>query len=320
MKHLPNETENPAVLVGLDTRDDAGIIKVSDSLAMIQTVDFFTPIVDDPYAYGQIAAANSLSDIYAMGGTPRTALNILGFPAKTISKQVIARIIEGGYHKTTEAGVTILGGHSVKDPELKFGMSVTGFIDPDDIRRNSTAQPGDALVLTKPLGTGILTTALKNEALPDDILAHITMVMSTLNKQASEIMQQFGVNACTDVTGFGLLGHLYEVAQGSNVSARVFSDYLPLLPDVGFFAEAGHLTGGAKESERYLAKHVHITANVSEIARHVLFDPQTSGGLLISLPLDEAKSFMAKFNKHSQIKAALIGEVKPPSEKTIEVV
>lgn len=317
---MPKETENPAVLVGLDTRDDAGIIKVSDSLAMIQTVDFFTPIVDDPYAYGQIAAANSLSDIYAMGGTPRTALNILGFPEKTISKQIIARIIEGGYDKATEAGVTILGGHSVKDPELKFGMSVTGFIDPDDIRRNSTAQPGDALVLTKPLGTGILTTALKNEALPDDILAHVTMIMSTLNKQASEIMQQFTVNACTDVTGFGLLGHLYEVANGSKVSARIFSDYLPLLPDVGFFAKEGHLTGGAKENERYLANHIRITDNVSEIARHVLFDPQTSGGLLISLPLDEAKSFMAKFNKNSQIKAALIGEVKSPSETTIEIV
>lgn len=287
---------------------------------MIQTVDFFTPIVDDPYAYGQIAAANSLSDIYAMGGTPRTALNILGFPEKTISKQIVARIIEGGYDKATEAGVTILGGHSVKDPELKFGMSVTGFIDPDDIRRNSTAQPGDALVLTKPLGTGILTTALKNEALPDDILAHITMVMSTLNKQASEIMQQFNVNACTDVTGFGLLGHLYEVANGSKVSARVFSDYLPLLPDVGFFAKNGHLTGGAKENEQYLAKHVQVSDNVSETARQVLFDPQTSGGLLISLPLEEAKSFMAKFNKNSQIKAALIGEVKPSSETTIEIV
>ncbi len=317
---MPKETENPAVLVGLDTRDDAGIIKVSDSLAMIQTVDFFTPIVDDPYAYGQIAAANSLSDIYAMGGTPRTALNILGFPEKTISKRIIARIIEGGYDKATEAGVTILGGHSVKDPELKFGMSVTGFIDPDDIRRNSTAQAGDALVLTKPLGTGILTTALKNEALPDDILAHVTMIMSTLNRQASEIMQQFTVNACTDVTGFGLLGHLYEVANGSKVSARIFSDYLPLLPDVGFFAREGHLTGGAKENERYLANHVHITDNVSEIARQVLFDPQTSGGLLISLPLDEAKSFMAKFNKNSQIKAALIGEIKPAAETTIEIV
>lgn len=320
LKYLPANTAHPDVLVGLDTRDDAGVFQISDSLAMIQTVDFFTPIVDDPYDYGQIAAANSLSDIYAMGGTPRTALNILGFPQGTVPKESIARIIQGGYDKALEAGVAILGGHSVKDPELKYGMAVTGFIDPKQLRRNSTARAGDGLVLTKPLGTGILTTALKSEKLPDDILQHITAVMKQLNRDAAEIMQRYDTHACTDVTGYGLLGHLFEMTESSRVTARVFARRVPLLPDVALFAAAGNIPGGLKENRKYLMPHLRIAPDVDEVTINILNDPQTSGGLLIALPQQQADDLIAELRRVHQIDAAMIGEICEKSGCAIEVV
>ncbi len=314
------ESTNPSVLVGMETRDDAGVFLLNEEVAMIQTTDFFTPIVDDPYDYGQIAAANSLSDIYAMGGVPKTALNILGFPADLVDKAAVAQIILGGYDKSQEAGVVILGGHSVKDPELKFGMAVTGMVHPSRIIRNNTGQAGDVLVLTKPIGTGILTTALKNEKLSGDLLQLVTAVMKELNKTASEIMQEFNVSACTDVTGFGLLGHLAEMAGGSGLTARVFCNETPLLPEALKLAEAGNMAGGLKENRKFLAAREHIHSGINDTLVNVLHDPQTSGGLLMAVPRDRADALVRKLHSAGVDAATIIGEFVPANEAQIELV
>lgn len=307
------------MLVGLETNDDAGIIRISEDLAMIQTVDFFTPIVDDPYDYGQIAAANSLSDIYAMGGVPRTALNILGFPNTVVDKKTVSQIILGGYEKAHEAGVAILGGHSVKDPELKFGLAVTGFISPNEILRNSTARAGDALVLTKRIGTGILTTALKNEKLPEELLRIITDSMKQLNKDASEAMKRHKAHACTDITGYGLMGHLHEVVKGSGVSARIEATEILLFPSVLDFARAGNIPGGLKENRAFLKPHLKIAPGIDEAMVNVLHDPQTSGGLLIALPPENAEALVRDLPENSGVDAAIIGEILPKGEYAIEI-
>lgn len=287
---------------------------------MIQTVDFFTPIVDDPYDFGQIAAANSLSDIYAMGGTPRTALNILGFPVEVVSKEAIARIIQGGYDKAREAGVEILGGHSVKDPELKYGLAVTGFVHPGEIIRNNTPQIGDLLVLTKPIGTGILTTALKKEKLPDDLLHMVTGVMKQLNKAAAEVMKQHGAHACTDITGFGLLGHMYEmVADRQDVGFRVEALKIPLLPSALEFARAGNIPGGLKENQKFLTPKVNISTELDEALVQLLFDPQTSGGLLIACSPESVDGVLRNLTTVG-VEASVIGECVPREEKAIEVI
>jgi len=308
------------VLVGLDTHDDAGIFLVNEDHAIIQTVDFFTPIVDDPYDYGQIAAANSLSDIYAMGGTPVTALNIVGFPDTVLDMEILAKIITGGFEKAREAGVTILGGHSVKDPELKFGMAVTGTISPDEIIRNNTARPGDALILTKPLGTGILTTTLKNGKLTDDLLQIVTQTMKRLNKTASEIMKQFGATACTDVTGYGLMGHLHEMTSGSNVSARLFAEKIPLLPGVRENYKRKNIPGGLRDNRKYLEKFARISENADSLVVDVLFDPQTSGGLLIALPREKAASCLSALHDAGETESEIIGEFTERKGFDIEVV
>lgn len=319
LQHLPPAI-NPDVLVGLDTNDDGGVYRISEDLALVQTVDFFTPVVDDPYDYGQIAAANSLSDIYAMGGAPRTALNILGFPQGTVDKKAVSQILLGGYEKAREAGVAILGGHSVKDPELKFGMAVTGFISPKEILRNSTARPGDALVLTKPLGTGILTTALKSEKLPDDLLRIITEAMKQLNKAASEAMKRHSAHACTDITGYGLLGHLFEMANGSGLSAKADAGKIPLFPGVIEFAKGGNIPGGLKENRAFLKPHLKIAKDIDEAIVNIVHDPQTSGGLLISLPPEKAGALVKDLKENSGINAAIIGEMLPKAAIAIEVV
>ncbi|RMF54448.1 MAG: selenide, water dikinase SelD [Calditrichaeota bacterium] len=319
LQHLP-ATVNADVLVGLETRDDAGVYRLKEDLAMIQTVDFFTPIVDDPYDFGQIAAANSLSDIYAMGGTPRTALNILGFPVEVVSKEAIARIIQGGYDKAREAGVEILGGHSVKDPELKYGLAVTGFVHPGEIIRNNTPQIGDLLVLTKPIGTGILTTALKKEKLPDDLLHMVTGVMKQLNKTAAEVMKQHGAHACTDITGFGLLGHMYEmVAERQDVGFRVEALKIPLLPSALEFARAGNIPGGLKENQKFLTPKVNISTELDEALVQLLFDPQTSGGLLIACSPESVDGVLRNLTTVG-VEASVIGECVPREEKAIEVI
>lgn len=319
LRRLPREID-PAVLVGIETHDDGGVFRIFEDLAMVQTVDFFTPVVDDPYDFGSIAAANSLSDIYAMGATPRTALNILGYPNTVVDTQTVARIILGGYEKAREAGTAILGGHSVKDPELKYGLAVTGFVSPGEILRNSTAQAGDALALTKPIGSGILTTALKNERLTDDILAIITASMKQLNKAASEAMKRCGAHACTDVTGYGLLGHLYEMAEGSGLSARIETARVPRFPAALEFARNGSIPGGLKENRRFLQPHLRLAPGLDEAMINILHDPQTSGGLLIALPPEKAEALVRDLRENNSTEAAIIGEMLPRGETAIEVV
>ena len=303
----------------MDAPDDAGIFRISDDIGMIQTVDFFTPIVDDPYDFGQIAAANSLSDIFAMGGKPATALNIVGFPDTRLDTEVLAQILLGGYDKAKEAGVSILGGHSVKDPELKYGLAVTGFIHPDKIIRNNTARPGDRLILTKPLGTGILTTALKNGKLSDELLKLITQKMKRLNKNAAEAMKKFGANACTDVTGYGFIGHLHEMTAGSGVTARIELNAVPLLPDCVRLAKKRKVPGGLKDNRKFAAAFVRPANHLDSAAMDVLFDPQTSGGLIISLPADNAELCLKALIENGE-DAAIVGEIVPRGETEIEVV
>ncbi|UUZ97503.1 selenide, water dikinase SelD [Paenibacillus sp. P25] len=226
---MPQAEPNPDLLVGIDTSDDAGVYRLSDDLALVQTVDFFTPIVDDPYSFGQIAAANAISDIYAMGGKPLTALNIVAFPIRTLDKQVLADILRGAGDKIKEAGITLVGGHSIDDNEPKFGLAVTGLIHPQKVRTNAGAKPGDKLILTKPIGVGILTTSIKKDKLTEEEVERVTRVMATLNKTAAELMANYEVHACTDVTGFGLLGHASEMAKGGGVGLRIVQEQVPVL-------------------------------------------------------------------------------------------
>jgi selenide,water dikinase len=238
LRNLPPAVPNPNLLVGLDTSDDAGVYKLSDDLALVQTVDFFTPIVDDPYSFGQVAAANAISDIYAMGGKPLTVLNIVAFPIKTLDKQVLADILRGAADKVKEAGATLVGGHSIDDNEPKFGLAVTGLVHPGKVRTNAGAKPGDKLILTKPIGVGILTTSIKKDQLNMEEIAEVTKVMATLNKAAAETMEPYDVHACTDVTGIGLLGHASEMAKGSGAGIRIRKSQVPVLPRVRELAEA----------------------------------------------------------------------------------
>jgi selenide,water dikinase len=247
----------------------------------VQTVDFFTPVVDDPYAYGQIAAANSLSDIYAMGGTPLTVLNIACFSPEAAPPEVWAAILKGGADKCGEAGATILGGHSVDDKEPKFGMAVTGTIDPNRMFANTEAKPGDKIYLTKSLGTGIVTTAAKFDDCPDDVLAEATASMAKLNADAAKLGHEFGVRCATDITGFGLAGHLFNIARSSNVAIEIFTDRLPIFPGVQSLVDKGHVTGGAGRNRQFIGDQCTIDENVEPWLIQVVFDPQTSGGLAL---------------------------------------
>lgn len=290
LKGLPREI-NPDLLVGTNTADDAGVFRINDRQALVQTVDFFPPIVDDPYCFGQIAAANALSDIYAMGGKPLTALNIVGFPAR-MPREILGRILRGGADKVREAGAVIAGGHSIVDKELKYGLACTGMVDVDKIIRNDKAVIGDRLFLTKPLGTGIVTTAIKQKKATPEDTDHVINRMSELNRVGSELMVKFGAHAATDVTGYGILGHGFEMAVGSEVSLHIYYDRLPLLPNVLKYAEAGALTGGAEANREYLQTAVKISSLLSKAQTDVLFDAQTSGGLLIAMPDTGADSFV----------------------------
>lgn len=293
LQNLPTFA-NSNLLVGIETSDDAGIFRINDRQALVQTVDFFPPIVDDPYHFGQIAAANALSDIYAMGGKPLTALNIVAFPAATMPPEILSRILQGGAEKVAEAGAVIVGGHSIKDKELKYGIAVTGIIDPEKIIRNVGARVGDHLCLTKPLGTGIITTAIKHDAATAEDVAAVTAMMTQLNSATSELMVKHGAHAATDVTGYGLLGHAYEMAGGSRVSFELEFDRLPLLPNVLRYAEAGHVTGGANANREYLAERIKISPHLTEAQVHLLFDAQTSGGLLIAFSPEAGERFAAE--------------------------
>lgn len=283
LSKLPVTEKHPNLLVGLDTSDDAGVFKLTDELAMVQTVDFFTPIVDEPYDFGQVAAANAISDIYAMGGKPLTALNIVAFPIHKLDREVLSEILRGAGDKMKEAGVTLVGGHSIDDNEPKFGLAVTGIVHPERVRANAGAQPGDRLILTKPIGVGILTTSIKKDKLSEEEIRRVTQVMTTLNKTAAEVMETYDVHGCTDVTGFGLLGHASEMAKGSNVGIVIDRANVPVLPRVRELAEEGLVPGGTKNNYAHLEGVVDYPEAMDQIDRWILCDAVTSGGLLIAV-------------------------------------
>lgn len=285
------------------------MFRVREDLALVQTVDFFTPVVDDPYWYGAIAAANSFSDVYAMGGTPLTALNLVCFPIENAPAEMLADILRGGYDKAQEAGVVIVGGHSVDDPEPKYGMAVTGVVHPQKVVTNAGAMPGDLLVLTKPLGAGIITTAAKFDECPPEVLDEAIRVMATLNAGAAEAMQEAGVHAATDVTGFGLIGHLHQMARASGVAIRLNWQRIPFLPDAERLAMQGNTTRGGSLNREYVGESLQIADSVPLSAQHVLLDPQTSGGLVIAVEPERADALLATLQKRQTPCAAVIGEV-----------
>lgn len=283
LQRIP-KSQNPNLLVGLESRDDAGVFRISDNLSLVQTVDFFTPIVDDPYSFGQIAAANALSDVYAMGGIPVTVLNIACFNPEAAPAEVWAEVLRGAADKTAEAGATILGGHSINDKEPKFGMAVTGTVDPNQMFANTEAKPGDYIYLTKPLGTGIVTTAAKFDDCPAETLTEATVSMSTLNNKAAELGHRHGVRCATDITGFGLAGHLYNVARSSEVSIEIFADRLQTFTGLKELIEKDHITGGSKRNREFLGENFTKDENVDSWLQEVVFDAQTSGGLALFTP------------------------------------
>ena len=289
--------------------DDAGVYKMTDELAIIQTIDFFTPIVDDPYTFGQIAAANALSDVYAMGGKPLTAMNVVCFPAKSLDISVLKSILRGGLDKMREAGVTLVGGHSIDDAELKYGLSVIGTVHPKRIVTNSGAKAGDKLLLTKPLGTGIINTALKAGMASEETVAKVTKSMVTLNDKASELMQEVGVHACTDITGFGLLGHACQIAEESQVGIRLHFALVPFFAEAEEFAKMGFYPGGSHHNKEFYSRMVEIAPPVPSHVQDVLFDAQTSGGLLISLAPKKAQQLLERLHEAGVPEAAIIGEV-----------
>ncbi|AKG34742.1 selenide, water dikinase SelD [Paenibacillus durus] len=308
LRNLPKSVPNPDLLVGLDTSDDAGVYRLSDEQALVQTVDFFTPIVDDPYSFGQIAAANALSDIYAMGGKPLTVLNIVAFPISTLDKSILADILRGAADKVSEAGATLVGGHSIDDKEPKFGLAVTGLVHPDKVRTNAAARPGDKLVLTKPIGVGILTTSIKKNQLSPEETARLTAVMSTLNKTAAEVMSAYEVHACTDVTGFGLLGHASEMAKGSGSGLIIRREAVPVLPRVRELAEQGFVPGGTRNNYAHLEGTIIYPESLDQIDRYILCDAVTSGGLLISVAGHDSEALLSDLAA-AGVEAAMIGEV-----------
>ncbi len=295
--------------MGIERAEDAGVYKLRDDLAIVQTLDFFTPIVDDPYTFGQVAVANALSDVYAMGGKPLTAMNIVCFPVKTMDISILHDILVGGLDKMREAEVTLVGGHSVEDSELKYGLSVNGVIHPDRVLTNIGARVGDKLILTKPLGTGIINTAIKAGMADEEAIAKSIRCMIALNRKASELMMEVEVHACTDVTGFGFLGHACEMIEGSDVSMVVYSSTIPFLSEAKGFAQMGLLPGGLHRNREFRISMVEIGQDVPEYLADILFDPQTSGGLLIAVPSSEADTLLHKMHEEGIEEAAIVGEI-----------
>lgn len=308
------------VLVGSGEKDDAGVYRISDDLALVQTLDFITPVCDDPFEFGRIAACNSLSDVYAMGGKALTAMNIVAFPVKKFSLDILSRILDGGLDVMKEAGVQLLGGHSIDDPELKYGLSVTGLVHPQKVLRNNTVKSGDSLVLTKGLGTGIIATAIK-AGLDDPVIVNgFIKSMGTLNKYAADIMLKYNVSACTDVTGFGLAGHLLEMIEGSELSVIINSSSLPLLDGALENAAMGLIPGGLYRNKTYVGDRCIVDGNVKREIADVVFDPQTSGGLLISLPRNDAEQMLKEMEQSGIKNASIIGEAGLSGKKRITVV
>ncbi|WP_342381912.1 selenide, water dikinase SelD [Myxococcus stipitatus] len=302
-------SRGPQALVGFNTNDDAAVYRLTPGLAVVETVDFFPPVVDDPFQFGAIAAANALSDIYAMGARPLFALNLVGFP-DSLPMSVLSKILAGGQSKVDEAGISILGGHSIRDPEPKYGLAVTGVVDPKKVLTNAGAKPGDVLLLTKPLGTGIATTAIKRGVASKQLSKRVIALMSTLNRASGEVFAsgKFKVNALTDVTGYGLLGHLLEMMTGAKTRAAVDLERIPLIADVPGLAEAGVVPGGTKSNLEHVKKKVRFPKGLPEAIQWVLADAQTNGGLLASVPAREALKALKALEKVG-VDAALIGEV-----------
>jgi selenide,water dikinase len=313
-------TSHPDLLVGIGTGDDAGVYRLTDEIAIVNTVDFFTPVVDDPFTYGQIAAANALSDVYAMGGTPRTALNIVCWPQTGLPGEMLGEILRGGAEKAREAGVVIVGGHSVADDEVKYGMAVTGVIDPRRIVRNVGAQAGDALILTKPLGTGVLMTAFKRAVIADEHYAAAIKCMAALNAGAAAAMLRYAVHAATDITGFGLVGHAMQMAEGSGVTLVIEESDLPLIPGALDAVTAGMIPGGGQRNREFYSPRLHVADVVIDAMVEIAFDPQTSGGLLIALPQSEAMALLGDLQTTGSPEAEIVGRVVPAGNYPIELV
>jgi selenide,water dikinase len=309
LRNLPKVTD-PNLLVGTETHDDAGVYRLTDDLAIVQTIDFFPPVVDNPYVYGQIAAANALSDIYAMGGTPKTALNLVAYPDNKESLDWLAEIIRGGAERCQAAGTVVLGGHTVRDEqEIKFGYAVTGIIHPERIYTNAKAQPGDQLVLTKALGTGFVTTAHKAGACPEEVFTAACASMVQLNDSARDAMIEAGAHAATDITGFGLAGHAYEMAEGSGTTLVIELDRLPLLPGARDLAHKPFLTRASATNAAYVTPGLRQEGRLDTVRLEFFFDAQTSGGLLISVPEARATSLVANLQARGNAAACVVGEV-----------
>ena len=299
------------ILVGTETADDAGVYRISDEQALVLTTDFFTPIVNDPYSFGAIAATNAMSDVYAMGGRPMLAVNLVGFPQNNpeLPLSVLSEILKGGSDKAIEAGMPVLGGHTIDDAEPKYGMAVVGTVHPEQIVRNVGAQPGDLLVLSKPLGTGVVSTAIKQGRASDDLVKQAIEVMATLNRSAAEAMLEVGVNACTDVTGFGLLGHLRGMTVGGQVGARVHLGRVPVMEGVRDLIEQGLVPGGTRRNHEFLQEIVEWSSELQEDQQMILADAQTSGGLLMAVSPDRAEALVAALERAGTPAAAVIGEI-----------
>lgn len=315
---LPRQPADPNLIVGFDTADDAGVYRLRDDLALVQTVDFFTPIVDDPYDYGRIAALNSINDVWAMAGTPITAMAITCFPKKGVDPAILGEIMRGGLETLNHHGVTLIGGHSVDNEQIMFGYSVTGVIDPNKVATNSGARAGDMIILTKPIGTGVISTGIKKERASDAVVAGSVETMLTPGKYAAEAMREFGVKGATDVTGFALLGHLWEMACASKVTIEIHSHDVPLLDGALALAEAGMLTSGDKTNREYIGADVRIDEAVNGNLVRLLFDPQTAGGMLISIPETDAERLLVRLRVNYP-NARIIGRVHPRGPHSVIV-
>jgi selenide,water dikinase len=308
MRDLP-VISHPSLLVGIETSDDAGVYKLNPEVALVQTLDFFTPVVNDPYDFGRIAAANALSDVYAMGGRPLTAMNIVCFPITNMPKEILKEILRGGLEKIHEANAVLVGGHSVDDQELKYGLSVTGIVHPEKILTNQGAKVGDQLIVTKPVGTGIIATALKGKLCSQSALNTLVEVTSALNDKASKIMLKYDIHACTDVTGFGLGGHLLEMARASHVEITICAEKIPIISEAKDYALMGLIPAGTYATRRFCEHLVEIKPGVETVLMDLIFDPQTSGGLVISIAADEAEDCLKELKSEGVRSATIIGEV-----------
>jgi selenide, water dikinase len=315
---LPKQPFDPNLIVGFDTADDAGVYRLNDELALVQTLDFFTPIVDVPFDYGRIAALNSINDVWAMAGTPITAMAITCFPKKGVDYDILAEIMRGGLEVLTENNVTLLGGHSVDNQQIMFGYSVTGLINPNEVAKNSGAREGDIVILTKPIGTGIISTGIKFAKAPPEVAAASLSTMLTSGKAAAEAMRELGIKGATDVTGFGLLGHAWELAKASKVTIEIDSIDVPILKGAVELATAGLLTSGDKTNREYVGEDVDIASHVGKEVRSLLYDPQTAGGILIAVHADRAEALLEQL-KHAYPQAAIIGRVLEPGPRSLVV-